>query len=560
MSIFDYAIIVSYLLALLFIGFMMSKQVKNTKDLFVANGESPWWMSGISAYMTMFSSGTFVVWGGMAYKIGLPVVSILMTLGVSGLLVGYYLAGKWKELGVSSASEFIELRFGRDIVQIYTWLGILTRMLGVGVALYSICTLSCALIKLPAGSFMADPATGTLSINYAVIIAGIIIVGYTFAGGLWAVLLTDVLQFVVLMACVFLIVPLLFIRVGGINTFITSAPENFFDLTNNEFTTLFLIGWVAIHFFKIGGEWAFVQRATCVSTKRDAKKVFYLFGVLYLITPLFWMLPTMIYRVINSNINPEQAYILASREVLPVGLIGLMVAAMFSATASMADSEINVFAGAFTRDIYAKFINRTASEEKLMNIGRLATIALGVLVVFIALSIPYFGGVTTVVIVMSGMFVGPMCLPCVWGIFSKKINKMIVILTIVISGICGIILKYYLANFAFIKANMRISEVVVGVVIPLIVLAVSEILIKKEDENYKRVEKLKVYEEKAAVKTKNIFPLKVILISTILTGAFIFAVSLFYVGADYKKYIQMFSSVLIFIPLIGCMQLRKYKE
>lgn len=554
MNIFDYIIIIAYILGLLFIGLLMSKQVKNTKDLFVASGESPWWMSGISAYMTMFSSGTFVVWGGMAYKIGMPVVTMLMTLGVSGLLVGYFLAEKWKRLGVSSAAEFIEMRFGKNILQLYTWLGIITRMLGVGIALYSIAVLVCALIKVPEGSFLADPVTGNLSINYAIIISGIIVVGYTFAGGLWAVLLTDVLQFVVLMACIFLVVPLLFIKVGGIGEFINKAPDNFFNLANNEFTFIFFIGWTIVHFFKIGGEWAFVQRATCVSTRDSAKKTFYLFGILYLLTPVLWMLPTMIYRVIDSGINPEQAYILASKEVLPTGLIGLMVAAMFSATASMADSEINVFAGAFTRDVYGKIINKNASEEQLMKVGRIITVLLGVLIVFIALSLPYLGGATTVVMTITGMFVGPMCLPCIWGIFSKKVNKLVVISTIIISGLCGILLKYYLSSFDIIAKNMRISEVIVGTVIPFLILLAFELILKNEDNSFvemKKEEDIEKEEEKVKRGPVNLVPLKVTLISSLLTGIFILIVSLFYNSLGAKTYIQIFSSLIIIFSLFG---------
>lgn len=554
MSIFDYIIIIAYILGLLFIGYLMSKQVKDTKDLFVASGESPWWMSGISAYMTMFSSGTFVVWGGMAYKIGMPVVIMLMTLGISGLIVGYFLAEKWKRLGVSSAAEFIEMRYGKNILQLYTWLGIITRMLGVGIALYSIAVLVCALIKVPANSFLADPTTGNLSINYAIIISGIIVVGYTFAGGLWAVLLTDVLQFVVLMACIFLVVPLLFIKVGGIGEFINNAPKDFFNLANNEFTFLFFIGWTIVHFFKIGGEWAFVQRATCVSSRAAAKKTFYLFGVLYLLTPILWMLPTMIYRVINNGINPEQAYILASKEVLPTGLIGLMVAAMFSATASMADSEINVFAGAFTRDVYGKIINKNASEEKLMKIGRISTVLLGILIVFIALSLPYLGGATTVVMTITGMFVGPMCLPCIWGIFSKKVNKISVISTIIISGICGLLLKYYLYNFEIISKNMRIAEVIVGTVIPFLILLIFEFLLKENDNNFvemKSEKEMEKEEEKLKNNIVNLVPLKVTLISSFLTGAFILCVSTIYPSVDAKLYIQVFSLTIIIGSIIG---------
>ena len=78
----------------------------------------------------------------------------------------------------------------------------------------------------------------------------------------------------------------------------------------------------------IGGEWAFVQRYLCVSTQASAKKVAWLFGALYLTTPLLWMIPPMVFRTIQPNADPEQAYILACQAVLPAGALGLMLAAM----------------------------------------------------------------------------------------------------------------------------------------------------------------------------------------------------------------------------------------
>ncbi len=87
-------------------------------------------------------------------------------------------------------------------------------------------------------------------------------------------------------------------------------------------------GIITIHFLRIGGEWAFVQRFLSVPTAADAKKGTYLFGLLYLVTPVIWMLPSMLYQLIEPGANPEQAYILACQWVLPAGFMGLMMAAV----------------------------------------------------------------------------------------------------------------------------------------------------------------------------------------------------------------------------------------
>ena len=180
----------------------------------------------------------------------------------------------------------------------------------------------CALIPLPENAPFRDAHTGNLAVWWAILLCGALVVVYTVAGGLWAVLMTDVLQFIVLTAGVLFVVPLSVARVGGLGTFRASAPDGFFQPTTGEYTWWFLIGWVAIQFLSVGGEWAFVQRYLCVPTPADARRGTYLFGILYIVSPVVWMLPPMLYRVSNPGVDHEQAYILACRDVLPAGMVG----------------------------------------------------------------------------------------------------------------------------------------------------------------------------------------------------------------------------------------------
>src|SRR5690606_39775493 len=72
--------------------------------------------------------------------------------------------------------------------------------------------------------------------------------------------------------------------------------------------------WIVVHTFKLGGEWVFIQRFLAVKSPKDARKSAYLLGILYLVSPVIWMLPAMIYRIVDPNANPEQAYFLRSEE------------------------------------------------------------------------------------------------------------------------------------------------------------------------------------------------------------------------------------------------------
>tara|TARA_Y100000588_G_scaffold299437_1_gene320753 strand:- start:1595 stop:1945 length:351 start_codon:yes stop_codon:yes gene_type:complete len=112
----DYIVIVLYVVGIIVAGFVFMGKMKTSKEMFAAGGQSPWWVSGLSAFMTQFSAGTFVVWGGIAYKYGVVAIAINLCYGVSALFVGWLIAGVWRKAGVDSASEFLQLRYGGSIV------------------------------------------------------------------------------------------------------------------------------------------------------------------------------------------------------------------------------------------------------------------------------------------------------------------------------------------------------------------------------------------------------------------------------------------------------------
>lgn len=164
--------------------------------------------------MTMFSAGTFVVWEGIAYKYGFVAVAINMCYGVAAMFVGYFLGGYWRKIGVNSAPEYLQLRFGPSIVQFYTWFQGIVGIFAVGGAIYALSSIVCASIPLPIGHLFADPNTGMLSISYTSIALCIMVILIAFSGGLWAVLMTDVLQFVILLVSVVFAVPLILTKAG----------------------------------------------------------------------------------------------------------------------------------------------------------------------------------------------------------------------------------------------------------------------------------------------------------------------------------------------------------
>ncbi|MCM8535979.1 MAG: Na+:solute symporter [Lentisphaeraceae bacterium] len=525
----DYLTLFLYAIGLFTISTLSSKRNTNQKEMFSANRSSPWWASGLSGFMTMFSAGTFVVWGGIAYEHGIVAVVINTCYGVAALLIGYFVAGHWNKLGVSTPAEFVSLRFGKTGLHFFTWTMLIKRILGVSVSLYALAVLIVALVPL--------------DINWVIIIFGTIVVVYTMQGGLWAVLMTDVLQFIVLTVVVLIVAILMISNMGSFESYQAAVPAGFFSLTTDSYGWLFLSGWVMIHFFMIGAEWAFVQRFISVKSPKDAKKASYLFGVMYLVTPLFWLLPPLLYRGQVSGVDKEQAYILAAQSVLPAGILGLMIAAMFSATASMVSSQLNVFAGVLTNDFYKTFLNPDASEKRLVHTGRTFTALLGVFLVVAAILVPYMGGAEKLIISINSLLVVPLFAPTLWGLFSKKVGiKEMLIVALVSFGI-GLTLKFGIANnpmiteesslysiAQYLAENSKSVEVVVGVILPILLLFFFEWQKKTVDEGALRIQERNIKMEET-LETDSLkapfdpFPAQMVMYSLIIIGLWILILS-----------------------------------
>lgn len=506
----DWTVLILYLVATVGVGVMLGRKVRNSSDLFAAGGASPWWASGLSAFMTMFSANTFVVWGGMAYEHGLVAIVVNMCYGVAALLAGYTVAGKWKKLGVGTPAEYVALRFGASALHFYTWSMMLYRLVSTAGALYAISILTVAVTR---GANNASAVSGMPpELVTAILVFGGIVVLYTMIGGLWAVLMTDVIQFIVLNLAVIFVIPLIVFDIGGLGAFVAQAPEGFFALTSgSRYTWFFLFGWVAIHYFMIGADFAFVQRYLCVPNARDARRGTVLFGVLYLFSPFLWLLPPLLWRVQSPipegataeviRALKEEAYIKSCKNVLPIGMVGLMLAAMFSATASMVSSQLNVFSGVLTNDIY-KPLRKLVTERELVVAGRWFTALLGLLISGIALAIPFLGGAEKVIISITEIMVVPLLAPILFGLLSKRLDTGVLWST---AGVCiplGLAVRFGWftppADHAVAGWLLDQSSTITGVALPLLIVFIAHFRTRATAPKWARIQELEARERAAA--------------------------------------------------------------
>jgi solute:Na+ symporter, SSS family len=508
------------------IGLLFARTGRNMKSFFAGGEAVPWFIGGLSLFMSFFSAGTFVAWGSIAYKYGWVAITIQWTMCIGGLITGLFLAPRWKATGALTAAEFIKDRLGPTVQKSFIYIFMLVSLFIKGSVLYPVAKLVSSSLGYP-----LVPST---------IVLGLFMIAYTAVGGLWAVMVTDILQFIILTAAVLIILPLAFDATGGTEGFQAQAPEGFFDLLNGEYTLGFILAFALYHIFYIGGNWTFVQRYTSVDSPKSAKKVAFLFAGLYLVSPILWMLPPMIYKTINPDLqglDTENAYLYICKLVLPPGLMGLMLTGMYFSTSASANTTLNVVSAIFTNDIYKGLLNPKASDQKLMQVARVSSWLFGIGMIVIALLVPYIGGMVEVVLSVGAITGGPLLAPPLWALFSKRLTGKA---TLYITGISlgvNLVFKIIVPLVAGLKLT-RGQEMILGVGLPFVMLiayelwAASRRQVSVQHQQYAvgKAERHAAYveanpEEALAIRKQNHFGLRVIAFALAFTAVLLFGLS-----------------------------------
>ncbi len=461
-STIDLFVIVIFSGFVLGIGMLFSRTGTDIKSFFAGGESVPWSIGGLSLFMSFFSAGTFVAWGSIAYKSGWVAITIQWTMCIGALITGLWLAPRWKRTGALTAAEFVGERLGLSAQKVYIFIFTVVNLFIKGSVLYPVSRLVSSSLGLP-----LIPST---------IVLGFFMISYTAVGGLWAVMVTDILQFVVLSAAVFILLPLSFDMAGGVEGFVQHVPDDFFNLLNGEYTVGFILAFTIFHIAYIGGNWTFVQRYTSVDTPRSAKKVAFLFAALYLISPVIWMMPPMIYKAINpslTGLETENAYLQMCKLVLPPGLLGLMLTGMYFSTSASANTALNVVSAVFTNDIYKGMVNPGASDAQLMRIARRSSWVFGLGMILIALIIPYVGGIVEVILSIGAVTGGPLLAPPLWALFSRKLSGKVALRISIFTLFVNLIFKIAVPLIFSFKLSREL-EMILGVGLPLILLAINE--------------------------------------------------------------------------------------
>lgn len=335
----DLAVIVVYMVLMLLTGVLLSYFNKTESDFFRSGNKLPWWLSGISLFMGMFSVWTFTGAAGLAYRAPGAAFAMYFSNAVVVMFFAWFIAARWRRTRAGTIMSYLSERYGLPTNQLYSYAHLAASVVQAGVQLLAL------------GTFISVALGADLAAT--VIVCGLVITAYCFIGGLWAVVVTDTLQFIVLLACVVVVMLIGISEVGGVTAFVTDAPEGLWRLSGNEYGWAYILAYSVVMFFAFGSG-AAAQRYFSVKNEREARKVALMAMVLLAFTPALFLIPPLAARLTGLDIAsvsiglsaPEEAaYVAFCMKHLPHGALGIMLAAMLAATMSSLSSVFNAYAG-----------------------------------------------------------------------------------------------------------------------------------------------------------------------------------------------------------------------
>ncbi len=387
-STFDLVIFVGFYLAIVSFSMFKSRGEKDSVGYFLGGRSLPWWLIGISIVAANISTEQFVGMAGQAAgDIGLAVSGWQLIGSVVIVVVAFFFLPRFLSAGIYTMPEYLEYRYNataRALMSIMT------------VVVYVTVTTAAVLYS---GATAFETIFG-LDLRWSVVLIGCIALVYTVWGGLLAAVWADLFQGTALLLGGLLTLWLGLRAVGGPAAFYAANADRMHMLLPRDHPEL---PWTVL----IGGMWIpnmyycglnqfIVQRSLAARTLRQGQLGVIFTGALWLLIPFAVVMPGIIAQQLYGDTlaRPDQAYPTLIRELIPSGLRGFIFAAIAGAVISSLASVLNSAATIFTMDLYKRHLHPTASEPRLVAIGRLTTI----------LALLVGGGVALSPILQGGVF------------------------------------------------------------------------------------------------------------------------------------------------------------
>ena len=440
----EYTVIGVYLALLVAIGVVVKRFNKDDSDYFRNGCKGTWWLVGASAFMVQFSAWTFTGAAGAAYEAGWSVMVIFMANAMGYFLVAALFGPWFRQMRVVTIPEAIRARFNPATQQFYAWLTVTLGLLYAAVWLSGLATFCHAVFGF--------------ELKTIIVVIGLIVLFYSTIGGSWGVTSTDFLQTLILIPITILVAYLCLQQLGGVGGLFSGIEDaglkDDYSLINepgvftgkNTYTLAWALAVFVAQVIKINTVQA-SQRYYAVKTGNDARKAALLAGVLMMLGSLIWFIPPMTGRILyEAEIEAltslpkvaEASYAVVSLKLLPVGLVGLMVVAMLSATMSSLDSGLNKNAAMFVRDIFPALLRwfgiKPDPANPRLRLAQGSSFTFGLIIIGLAL---YFAsrddkGVFELMLDLGAMLALPLSVPMMLALLIRRTPSWAAIGSIVV--------------------------------------------------------------------------------------------------------------------------------
>ncbi|MEI6891542.1 MAG: hypothetical protein V5783_05150 [Pontiella sp.] len=448
MSNYDYIVIGVYLVFMLALGPIYKSFSKTASDFFRGGGGMLWWVVGASAFMTQFSAWSFTGGAAKAYETGTFFLILFACNAVSALVTLFFTAHRFRQMRVITAVEAVRNRFGNASEQIFTWLPMLFTILFGGVSLYTISVFM-------SGVFGAN-------MMLIILVLGTVMIVMTLLGGSWAATAGDFVQMLVVLTITVIMASLTLghEQIGGISGLIEKMPTQHLDWTEFARPKVIVIFFVMLMINQVisgNNMQAGAARYLFVKDGKDARKAAVVSVVGFLFLPVIWIIPAIGAAIIFpdlsasfpqlSNAN-EAAYVAIAMELLPPGLLGLLVCGIFAASLTSMNSSLNSFSANFVRNFYIRVIDKQASDEKQIFLGRIFILVYGVSWIIVAMLFTQIKELQLfdLILIVAASIGLPAALPLAYGMFIKKTPAWTGWSTMIIGFIVSVLDRFLLSK------------------------------------------------------------------------------------------------------------------
>ena len=387
----DVAVILVYLALTMGMGFWFMRRNRDADAYFKGGGRLPWWVVSLSIYATMFSALTFISGPAMSYAEDLSYFVISFGIPIMALVVVRWYLPLFRRLNLTSAYEYLEVRFNLPCRLFASAAFILFMIARSGIVAY-----------LPA---LAISAVTGVDINLSILCVMLVTIVYCTVGGVAAVVWCDFFQTLLLFGSTVLILGWAVLGTdGGLSGFIATGMEhhkfrllNFaLDWSEPCFWVVFVGGLVA-NLATYTSDQSVVQRYMTTSDEKGAAKSIYVNGVLSIVSAfVFGVIGVAIWTYYHSRAGalppgtkPDAVIPIFIARELPNGLSGAVFAAIAAATMSTLSANFNSAASAITTDFYRRLALKRAGApadgRRILRVAKLSTVAMGVVATLFAL-------------------------------------------------------------------------------------------------------------------------------------------------------------------------------